>query len=757
MRVLTLRRGLLLGGLAAVALFALLLLTYGATELSRFSRSEARRGTLIYAAPQMLRPGMHVGMLDLAGLLARLGYQETRSQPAAPGQFRRGGGTWDIVLRVPGATVGDKAPRVRLELQGDRIARIRRGPTEVDSLTLEPEVITSAGAVPGEAYRPVRLAEVPPALRSAVLAAEDERFFEHGGLDPRAVVRAFWSNVRAGRVVEGGSTITQQLVKNRLLTPERTFVRKAQEAWLSTVFEWRYSKEEILEAYLNEVYLGHWGPGPVRGMGAAARVYFRKEPAQLTVGEAAMLAGMIRAPNALSPAVSVDRARSRRDTVLARLRDLGAITPADHDRARREVVRAPAGPPPGIVAPYFVDYVQQEIARRGGEDLGEGESVITTLDVPLQRFAEAAVARGVDDLETRYPRLRPRAGGERVQVALVALDPATGGIRALVGGRDYRTSPYNRAALARRQPGSAFKPFVFLAGLAPRENGPLFTLASHVEDAPITITVDGKEWTPRNYSDRYEGEVTVRRALEGSLNGATVRVAQSASLPAIIDVARRMGIESELRPVPAMALGAFEVTPIELARAYLPLAAGGLARPVSALAPDGKEAELSHQAISPAEAYLLTAALQGVIDSGTGAGVRARGLTGPVAGKTGTTNDGRDAWFVGYTSNLVTLVWVGFDDGRPHGLSGAEAAAPIWTDFMKRAVAAYPPAPFQVPAGVSIARIDPTTGRRGSDACPQTVAEVFLTGSEPPLCETPGTVVDRVQRFWDRVWDWFRR
>jgi penicillin-binding protein 1B len=338
------------------------------------------------------------------------------------------------------------------------------------------------------------------------------------------------------------------------------------------------------------------------------------------------------------------------------------------------------------------------------------------------------------------------------------VDPATGGIRALVGGRDYRTSPYNRAGLARRQPGSAFKPFVYLAALSARENGPAFTLASHVEDAPVTLNVDGKPWTPRNYSDRYEGEVSVRRALEASLNGATVRIAQTVGLPAIIDAARRMGIESDLKPVPAIALGAFEVTPVELARAYIPFAAGGQARPVSALASDGRaEAEPPRQAISPAEAYLLTAALKGVIDTGTGAGVRAMGLDAPVAGKTGTTNDGRDAWFVGYSSNLVTLVWVGFDDGRPLGLSGAEAAAPMWTEFMKRALAMYPPTPFAPPDGVETARIDPTTGKRATEACPEVRTEVFLVGSEPGLCELHGTVVDRVHRWWDRVWDWFRR
>ena len=441
-------------------------------------------------------------------------------------------------------------------------------------------------------------------------------------------------------MVEGGSTITQQLVKNRLLSPERTMLRKAQEAWLSTVLEWRYSKEQILETYLNEIYLGHWGPGAVRGVGAAARVYFRKEPSQLTLGESAVLAGMIRAPNATSPAVNVERARTRRDTVLARMRELGRIGPADHERARREPLRAPAGPPAGIVAPYFVDYVQGEIARRADEDLGDGDSaaVMTTLDVPLQRFAEAAVARGLDELETRFPRLRPRRGsadrpGERLQVALVAVDPATGGIRALVGGRDYRSSPYNRAAQARRQPGSAFKPFVYLAALAPRENGPAFTLASRVDDAPITLDVDGKSWTPRNYSDAYEGQVSVRRALEGSLNGATVRIAQVVGLPAIIDTARRMGIESELKAVPALVLGAFEVTPIELARAYIPLATGGLARPVSALAAERREAEPPRQAVSAAEAYLLTSALQGVIDTGTGATVRALGLERPGGGQ----------------------------------------------------------------------------------------------------------------------------
>jgi len=592
----------------------------------------------------------------------------------------------------------------------------------------------------------------------AVLAIEDRRFYDHPGVDLIRTIGAVITNLRGEKkYLVGGSTITQQLVKNFFLTPKKTLRRKLAEQYMALILERRVSKDQILEMYLNDVYLGQRGSFAVHGVAEAARLFFGKDISNVTLNESATIAGIIQSPYTWSPFSSPERCRERRNVVLRAMADEGFIS---QDAARRT-----SSEPILVVqraleaqAPYFVDYVQQEIARRGDEDTdADPAGLITTLDVPLQRFAESAVARGLDELETRVPRLRPRGAGERVQVVLLAVDPATGGIRALVGGRDYRTSPYNRAGLARRQPGSAFKPFVYLAALSARENGPAFTLASHVEDAPVTLNVDGKPWTPRNYSDRYEGEVSVRRALEASLNGATVRIAQTVGLPAIIDAARRMGIESDLKPVPAIALGAFEVTPVELARAYIPFAAGGQARPVSALASDGRAEEPPRQAISPAEAYLLTAALQGVIDTGTGAGVRAMGLDAPVAGKTGTTNEGRDAWFVGYSSNLVTLVWVGFDDGRPLGLSGAEAAAPMWTEFMKRALAMYPPTPFAPPDGVETARIDPTTGKRATEACPEVRTEVFLVGSEPGLCELHGTVVDRVHRWWDRVWDWFRR
>ncbi|HEX7787852.1 MAG TPA: PBP1A family penicillin-binding protein, partial [Methylomirabilota bacterium] len=644
---------------------------YAARALSRFERVEARRSTLLYAAPPVLRTGVNVSALDLAGLLGRLGYRETKAA-GGPGQFSRTDSAWEI--RVNGTTTG----RITLSVAGNRITRLRQGGTEVESVALPPELLASAGADMGESIRPVRLADVPAPLRAAVLATEDVRFYEHGGVDPRGILRAMWTNVRKGRVAEGGSTITQQLIKSRLLTPERTLSRKIHEALLSTALEWRYSKDQIFEAYLNEVYLGQAGGSSVRGIGAAARAYFGKEVHQLTLAESALLAGMIRAPNSYSPVSNPDRARERRDVVLARMRDLGKISEADYVKARKEPVRVRKAPADGLTAPYFVDYVRAELERAPDVELSDqhGVRVYTTLDPVLQRIAEAAVVRGLDRLETARPRLRRKSQEERLQAAMIVLDPATGQIRALVGGRDYRTSQFNRAVLAHRQPGSAFKPFVYLAALTPRRDGPLFTAASMLEDSPITLMVDGKPWSPHNYDERYLGPVTVRRALEGSINTATVRLAQAVGLPAVIETARTLGVEGDLKPVPALALGVFEITPLQLARAYLPLADGGLAPAGGAVdtVTDDSGAALwsagreSRPVIGAPEAFLMTSLLEGVINAGTGAAARALGVPGVVAGKTGTTNEGRDAWFVGYSRNLLALVWVGFDNNTPAGL-----------------------------------------------------------------------------------------
>jgi penicillin-binding protein 1B len=755
----TLRSGksaALAAGVAALLLSVTIVVVYSSIELARFARVEGRRSVIVYAAGQTLAPDVHVRLIDLAGTLARLGYVETRNMPAAPGQFRRTAAAWNIFPR-------DGKGRIGLDIRGERVARVTREDKEVESAVLEGEVLTGVGDVTGEDYRPIRLAEAPKALVNAVLAAEDHRFFEHGALDARSVARAAWSNLRGGRGTQGGSTITQQLVKNRLLTPQRTILRKLQEAWLAVLVESSYSKAQILEAYLNEIYLGQRGPLAIRGVGAASRAYFSKEVHQLSAGEAALLAGMVRAPNTYSPVLNPNRARERRDAVLKRMHELAMIDSAAYEPAHREPLRVPARPWPGQAAPYFADYVRQELEERSTY----GVRIGTTLDVPLQRFAENAVARGLDQLESSFPRLRRRDQRARLQVALVAIDPATGEIRALVGGRDYQASQFNRVTLARRQAGSAFKPFVYLAALQSREGRPLFTAASMVDDAPLTLVVDGKPWSPRNYQERYQGRVSVRRALEQSLNSATVRISQAVGLPMIVETAHAIGFEANLAPVPALALGAFEVTPLDLASAYVPFASGGV-RPGSTHAvravyrADGTQA-LSTQdkpagnVMSPAEAYLMTSLLQGVIRTGTAASAPALALAGEVAGKTGTTNEGRDAWFVGYSSRLLAVVWVGFDDGQAHGLSGAQAAFPIWADFMKQALGAYPAPPFSVPGGISFADIDATNGKLAGSSCPLIIRETFLAGTEPERCEEHRGLSDRILEWSRRLREWFLR
>src|SRR5437867_2351227 len=663
-----------LAGLGGLALLALLV--YSAVELARFDRVETRRAALVYAAPQALAAGVQVNIADLAGTLTRLSYRETQGAPDAPGQFQRDGSDWEIYLRgLPGLS---RVQRVRVEVSDDRILRVTRDGLDIGAAALEPEILASAGDRPGEDHRPVRLRDVPFSLLQAVLAAEDHRFFDHPGVDLRGLVRAAWVNFRAGRVAQGGSTITQQLVKNRLLDPKRTFMRKLDEAWLATLVEWRYSKERILEAYLNEVYLGQRGPMAIRGVSSASRAYFRKEVHELTVAESALLAGMIRAPNTYSPSTNPARARERRDVVLGRMRELGRLSEADYQEARREPVRAQLVVAATQTAPYFADHVRQELEARLGSGALDARDVrvFTSLDLTLQRLAESAVERGLARLEAKRPTLRGNDNAHRLQAALVVLDPATGQIRALVGGRSYQASQFNRATLA-----------------------------------------------------------------------------------------HAFGIESRLEPVPAMALGSFEVTPLELARAYLPFLNGGQRTPpahaVRAVQDPGGALDVDEEppksVMSAAEAYLMTSLLEGVITAGTGASARALGVTGAGAGKPGTTNDGRDAWFVGGAPGLLAAVWVGYDSGEPHGLSGAEGALPIWAEFMRPELESVATQGFTVPSGVTFVEIDLTNGKLANRFCPRTGKEVFLNGTEPEACREHGGLGDRVEDWWNRFRGWLRR
>jgi penicillin-binding protein 1B len=713
--------------------------TAAGVDLSRIEDA-----ALIYAAGQVLTPGVSVEAADLSGTLRRLGYRETPSSPTAPGQFHRNPALWEVNLRArddPRAT--RPALPIRLLVDGDRIRQLVTVAGEpLDEIELEPESLTGLGGAANQLRHPVPLASMPKHLVQAVMAAEDHRFYEHHGVDVRAVARAVWVNLRRGQVAQGGSTLTQQLVKNLVLTPKRTWGRKVQEAAIAVSLERRYSKDEILSAYLNGIYLGQHGGFAVYGMGAAARSFFGKDVERLSLGEAATLAGIIRAPNTYSPMQHADRARDRRNAVLRQMRELGMLDDKALARATQERLVVQRGNAINALGPYFADWVrgQVEQVQPADESSSSGLRIYTTLSPVLQRAAEAALVRGLDRLEGQYKALRRTDPATRLQGAIVALDPRTGEIRAMVGGRDYGQSQFNRVVQARRQPGSAFKPFVYLAALGqgPRGEPPNFTPASLLEDRPLTIGTGKNAWTPRNYDNRYEGTVTVRRALEQSLNAATVWMAETVGYDTIIRVAREAGFTSPMDPVPALALGSFEVTPIELASAFGALASSGdRLRPSGIRAVVDREGGVSelHVARSPGlraeEAFLVTHILRGVIDRGTGASARALGVEGPVAGKTGTTNEGRDTWFVGYTPRLVALVWVGFDQRDVLRLSGAQAALPIWADFMRTALQVVPPSLPEPPPSITFRDIDAGNGKLATSWCPVVIHEAFLASTEP--------------------------
>jgi penicillin-binding protein 1B len=703
---------------------------WAGTTATRLDLDAVQQTPLVFATGRALRPG--VAIQAVGESLDRLRYREVSNAPAQPGEFRRTPGRWEIHLRAR-EDVSRPARRVRLDVRGPRIADVTdvSGALNQIGAELEPELLTGVGETGLERRRPLALTDMSRFIPAAVLAAEDHRFFDHGGLDFLAVGRATVVNASRGEIAQGASTLTQQLVKNLALGPERTWSRKIREGALALALERRYPKGKILEAYLNTVYLGQRGRAAIIGVGAAAQSYWGRDAGRLGLAESALLAGMIRAPNRYSPAEHPERARRRRDAVLRRMHELRMIDgPAlEAALAERTGVRAGAGGLPSQ-APYFLDYVRASIPARLGT---ESPRIYTTLDPGLQRAAEAAVARGLDRLESGHRGLRRSPSGERIQAALVALDPTTGEVRALVGGRDYETSAFNRVTHARRQPGSAFKPFVFLAALRRGATGqpPAVTSVSLVEDLPIEVETMQEPWVPRNFEDRFDGVITVRQALERSSNAAAVRLAQATGLDRVVRTARDVGFTSRMTPVPALALGSFEVTPLELAAAYATLANGG--HPLSPLgvrriegraeasaARGGGEVRGGMSAVSPEEAYLLTYLLRGVVDRGTGAGARALGLSGAAAGKTGTTNDTRDAWFAGYSPRLVAVVWIGFDDGTPLRLSGARAALPIWTDFMRAAAALEDPGEFAVP---------PTVVFR--QACGSAFPEAFLPLTEP--------------------------
>lgn len=597
------------------------------------------------------------------------------------------------------------------------------------------------------------LSAYPSLLIDTVLLMEDRRFYEHYGVDVRAVIRAAWANVRRGTIVQGGSTLTQQLARSRYLNRERTIWRKMKEAVLAVGLETILSKEEILERYLNEVYLGQRGTYEVRGITAASRHYFGKEPGTLRPAEVALLVGIIQSPNTVSPFVSLRRARQRRDLVLRRLRQEQRLSEADYDRALKEPVGVKRDST--VEISYFLDFIRKELEVKLSGISGAGTlKVYTTLDMVTQQSAHRAVVQGLSKLDRR----RKSTPEDTVEGALVALDVQHGAIKAMVGGRNYRRSQFNRAVQARRQAGSLFKPFIYLAAfeIGRSDGDDALTPATLVSDRPLTRVVGHERWMPKNFNDQYYGTVRLREALQQSLNAATITVGEQVGLSRVIEQARASGIESPLRPSPATLLGASEVSVLEITAAYGTLARGGewLRPHVIRRVEDGhgrvlfEERREARRAASPQAAFLVTSILQGTIEQGTAASAHGLGLTREAAGKTGTSNEMRDAWFVGYTPDLIAGVWVGIDSGAPLQLTGAQAALPIWTQFLEQASADYPPRRFVPPPGIVTAKIDPASGLRLTPGCPGGMDEVFIQGTEPRETCPQGELA---------FWRWIRR
>jgi len=713
----------------------------------RLSGQVFQNTSRVFSAPRRIAVGQPWSSGEMAAYLQRAGYTEA-AVFGATGQFRLSAAAVEVRPSPSSYFAGKNA--LRVEFAGKKVTRIHSLESRRDlaEAGLEPELLTNLFDSSREKRRLVRFDDLPKTVVDAVLAAEDKRFFDHPGFDPIRVAGAAWVDVRRGSKAQGASTITMQVARSFFFTRERTWRRKLSELLVALQLEQRFTKEQIFELYVNEVYLGNRGSFAIRGFGEAAQAYFGKDLRELSLGEAAFLAGILRAPNRYSSADrNPERGAEARDRVLGQMVENKLVAPEAAEEAKKKDLQLVSGALETSAAPYFVDMVKDHLEGRFSDvDLATRSfGVYTTLDPLLQRAAAEAVEAGVQDLDKllarRYERWR-KAGqpAPLVQVALVAIDPHSGEIKALIGGRSYGQSQLNRA-LARRQPGSVFKPFVYAAAFENSVDGvePVVTPVTTVIDEPTTFLFGDEEYTPNNYGEEFLGNVTVRQALTRSLNVATVKLAEKIGYDRVVQVARQMGLDPRILATPAVALGAYEMTPVEVAAGYSVFASGGVrAEPVflrRVVSADGRVLEESrprtHPVLDPRVAFLVTNVLEDVVNRGTGAGVRARGFTLPAAGKTGTSHDG---WFAGYTSNLLCVVWVGFDDNRELGLPGASSAAPIWTEFMKRAVstgALEEPVRFEPPAGIVTVMMDAETLQLATTLCPEPRTEYFVAGTEP--------------------------
>lgn len=679
----------------------------------------------LYAAPRTLRVGQQYSISDLTELLRRAGYVEKQGSEVWSGTFKQS--EHSIELRP---TYNELAPHViRINLNENNIESLTGDDVSLDSFTLEPEILTNDISTKTGRKRSLVFSDLPSVVVHAILSTEDRRFFDHSGVDVLAVLRAVVHNTSENGPGQGGSTITQQLVKNTYLSPERTFKRKYAEAMLALALERRLSKQDIFALYCSEIYLGQRGSVAARGVEQAAHLYFRKDLRSLTLSEAATIAGMIQGPARYSPDKHPEAARARRNVVLDSMLRNRFITEQQRAAASAEQVTVSASlVPDEAVAPYFIDYVNR-VAEGELEVSSENARLYTTIDLELQKIAETSVKRQLERLDAESAKKE-----QKPEAALVAMDPRTGDVLAMVGGRDYGQSQLNRATDAYRQPGSTFKPFVYAAAL---EAG--MSPVRMVSDTPREFIYDGNHvYRPANYGGGYSmREVTMRTGLVKSLNVVTVDVALQTGLSRIARLVENVGLPKPER-YPSLALGTKELTPLQLAAAYASFVNGGkriepkVIKSVSE-PPATHSMEKDQQVMQPTTAYMITNMLSAVIDHGTARSARNAIRGTAVAGKTGTSRDG---WFVGYTPNLVCVVWIGFDDNSELELTGADAALPAWVDFVTEAVKLRPEfggRNFECPEGIKFVEIDNDTGLLSTLTCPHRELIAVTEKTQPNL------------------------
>jgi penicillin-binding protein 1B len=727
----------------------------------RFRTPVFSNSAKIYALPETVRTGEKIDASQIAGELRRAGYSDKDSKDPL-GTFRLVTGGIEI---TPGPESYHSPEPARINIQDGQVQGISSRGSELSAYELEPQLVTALFDAEQRSKRQlVKYNDIPPMMVQAVLAIEDRRFFEHSGVNFLRMAEAAWIDVIRGRHEQGGSTITMQLSRGFFLTPEKTVKRKLTEMLIAEELEQKFSKQQIFEFYANWVPLGQRGSFAISGLAEAAASYFNKDLKDLTLPEEALLAGLIQRPSYLSPYRHPERALDRRNLVLESMVETHVITREQADKAKAVPLKLA---PPNVEAsdaPYFVDMVRDTLISRFSEsDLNEQSyRIYTTLDPDLQKAAAQSVEMGIKLVDDQVKKLRTKKvkvgkkfetkvePGPQAQVALIALDPHTGAVLALVGGRDYGWSQLNHA-VAKRPTGSIFKPFVYAAAMNTGIDGSqtVITPASTVTDAPSSFAYGDQIYEPRNYKEEYHGEVTLRYALAMSLNNATVKVAEEVGYDKVADLAKLAGITS-VKPTPAMALGSYDASPVDMAGAYTAFANNGMRlSPLWVRSVRNAKGDVianyntdQRQVLDPRVAYVMTNMMEGVINNGLGyTAVRLRGFTPPAAGKTGSSHDG---WFAGYTTNLLCIVWVGYDDYSDLRLSGAMTAAPIWAEFMKKAsvLPQYTDMrDFSQPSGVVDVELDKATNRLATPSCPDDYTSAFVAGTEPrETCDTQGGI-----------------